>query len=103
LYLKFGFFNIWPNREAIDKAMPQSFRDKYPKTMISIDGTEIKCHTPSSLVLHSETYSSYKSHITFKSLIGIAPSGHNIYFPTLCRKHFRQGAHSKVRVTQLAF
>ena len=26
--------------------------------------------------MHSETYSSYKSHTTFKDLIGIAPSGH---------------------------
>lgn len=83
LYLKFGFLNIWPNREAIDKAMPQSFRDKYPKTRIIIDGTEIKCQTPSSLVLHSETYSSYKNHTTFKSLIGITPSGHITFISQL--------------------
>lgn len=83
LYLKFGFLNIWPNREAIDKAMPQSFRDKYPKTRIIIDGKEIKCQTPSSIVLHSETYSSYKSHTTFKSLIGIAPSGHITFISQL--------------------
>ena len=76
LYLKFGYLNIWPGRETMDKAMPLSFRDKYPKTRVIIDGTEIKCQTPSSLVLHSETYSSYKSHTTFKGLIGIAPSGH---------------------------
>ena len=76
MYLKFGYLNIWPDREAIDKAMPQSFKDKYPKTRVIIDATEIKCQTPSSLVKHSETYSSYKSHTTFKGLIGIAPSGH---------------------------
>jgi len=76
MYLKFGYLNIWPDREAIDKAMPQSFKDKYPKTRVIIDGTEIKCQTPSSLVLHSETFSSYKSHTTFKGLIGISPSGH---------------------------
>ncbi|XP_068687825.1 uncharacterized protein [Montipora capricornis] len=56
--------------------MPQSFKDKYPKTRVIIDATEIKCQTPSSLVLHSETFSSYKSHTTFKGLIGISPSGH---------------------------
>ncbi|PFX25908.1 uncharacterized protein LOC111329738 [Stylophora pistillata] len=76
MYLKFGYLNIWPDREAIDKAMPQSFKDKYPKTRVIIDATEIKCQTPSSLVKHSETYSSYKSHTTFKGLIGISPSGH---------------------------
>ena len=31
LYLKFGYLNNWPDRETIDKAMPQSFKDKYPK------------------------------------------------------------------------
>ena len=56
--------------------MPQSFKDKYPKTRVIIDGTEIKCQTPTSLVFHSETYSLYKSHTTFKGLIGIAPSRH---------------------------
>ena len=56
MYLKFGYLNIWPDREAIDKAMPQSFKDKFPKTRVIIDGTEIKCQTPSSLVLHSETF-----------------------------------------------
>ena len=56
--------------------MPQSFKDKCPETKVIIDGTEIKCQTPSSLVSHSETYSTYKSHTTFKGLIGIAPSGH---------------------------
>ena len=34
-----------------------------------------ECQTPSSLANHSETYSSYKSHTTFKGLVGIAPSG----------------------------
>lgn len=83
LYLKFGHLNIWPDRETIDKAMPQSFKDKYPKTRVIIDGTEIKCQTPSSLVLHSETFSTYKSHTTFKGLIGIAPSGHITFISQL--------------------
>ena len=83
LYFKIGYLNIWPDRETIDKAMPQSFKDKYPKTRVIIDGTEIKCQTPSSLVLHSETYSSYKSHTTFKGLIGIAPSGHITFISQL--------------------
>lgn len=83
MYLKFGYLNIWPDRDAIDKAMPQSFKDKYPKTRVIIDATEIKCQMPSSLILHSETYSSYKSHTTFKGLVGIAPSGHIIFISQL--------------------
>ena len=71
LYLKFGHHDIWPDKEAIDKAMPKSFKDKYPKTRVIIDGTEIKCQTPSSLVLHNETFSTYKSHTTFTRLIRI--------------------------------
>ena len=65
LYLKFGYLIIWPDRETIEKAMPWSFKDKYPKTRVIIDGTEIKCQIPSSSVLHSETYFSYKSHTAF--------------------------------------
>lgn len=83
MYLKFGYLNIWPDRDTIDRAMPQSFKDKYPKTRVIIDGTEIKCQTPSSLVLHSEMYSTYKSHTTFKGLIGIAPSGHITFISQL--------------------
>ena len=83
LYLKFGYLNIWPNRETIDKGMPQSFKDKQPKTRVIIDEAEIKCQTPSSLVLHSETYPSYKSHTTFKGLVGIAPSGHITFISQL--------------------
>ena len=83
MYLKFGHLNIWPSRSAIYKAMPQSFKEKYPSTRVIIDGTEIKCQTPSSLVLHSETYSSYKSHTTFKGLIGISPSGHITFISQL--------------------
>ena len=75
LYLKFGHLNIWPDKETIDKAMPQSFKSfKYSKTRVIIDGTEIKCPTPSSLVLHNETFYTYKSHTTFTDFIGIAPS-----------------------------
>ena len=83
MYLKFGYINIWPTREMVDQAMPLSFKDKFPKTRVIIDCTEIKCQTPSSLVLHSETYSSYKSHTTFKGLVGIAPSGHVTFISQL--------------------
>ena len=84
MYLKFGYLNIWPDRDTIDKVMPQSIKDKYPKTRVIIDATEIKCQQmPSSLILHSKTYSSYKSHRTFKALVGIAPSCHIIFISQL--------------------
>lgn len=36
---------------------------------------EVKVQTPSSNIFNSETYSHYKSHTTFKSLVGITPHG----------------------------
>ena len=55
--------------------MPAGFKDVYPKTRVVIDCTELKAQTPSSKVLYSMSYSSYKSHVTFKGLIGITPCG----------------------------
>ena len=75
MYLKFAQINIWPSREAVTKTMPEVFKDKYPSTRVIIDCTEIKCEMPSSLLLNTELFSSYKNHMTLKGLIGIAPNG----------------------------
>ena len=75
MYLKFAQINIWPSREAVTKTMPEVFKDKYPSTRVIIDCTEIKCEMPSSLLLNTELFSSYKNHTTLKGLIGIAPNG----------------------------
>lgn len=40
-----------------------------------IDCTEIFVQTPSSLLLQSQLYSSYKSNTTLKGLVGITPHG----------------------------
>ena len=55
--------------------MPTSFKDSFSNVCVIIDYIEIKVQTPSSLVLHSEFYSSYRSATTFKGLVGITPSG----------------------------
>ena len=47
-----------------------------PNTRAIIDCTEIKCQMPSSLLLNSELFSSYKNHTTLKGLIAISPAGH---------------------------
>ena len=47
----------------------------YPTTRVILDCTEIFVETPSSLLLQSQLYSSYKSNTTLKDLIGIAPHG----------------------------
>ena len=55
--------------------MPKSFKELYPKTRCIIDCTELYCQRPSSLATQSSLYSQYKSHVTYKGLVGIAPSG----------------------------
>jgi len=75
MFLKFSKISIWPSRELVDKHMPEAFREKYPNTKVIIDCTEIKCQMPSSLLLNSQLYSSYKNHTTLKGLIGITPGG----------------------------
>lgn len=75
LYFLLGSLNIWPSKNRILMHMPQDFRALYPNTRIIIDCTEIFTERPSSLALASKTYSSYKSHNTWKGLVGIAPHG----------------------------
>ena len=76
MYLRFGQLNIWPSRKCVDDNMPQDFKKKYPNTRAIIDCTEIKCQMPSSLLLNSELFSSYKNHTTLKGIIAISPDGH---------------------------
>ena len=75
MYLKFGQICIWPSRQVVSSTMPEDFKEKYPSTRVIIDCTEIQWEMPSSFVLNSELFSSYKNHVTLKAMIGIAPSG----------------------------
>ena len=75
LYFFWGNQVIWPSREQVDTHMPQGFKRLYPRTRVILDCTEIFAHTPSSLLLQSQLYSTYKSNTTLKGLVGIAPHG----------------------------
>lgn len=75
LYFFLGSQPIWASREAIDAYMPECFRKFYPSTRVILDCTEIYVQTPSSLLLQSQLYSSYKSNTTLKGLVGISPYG----------------------------
>lgn len=72
---KLSFLIMWPSRKTVDQEMPEVFREKFPQTRVIIDCTEIKTETPNSLQLKSVMYSDYKSHMTWKALVGISPSG----------------------------
>ena len=72
-YFSLASIPIWPTREQVDTAMPASFKKTYPSTRCIIDCTEIFCQRPSSLSTQSSLYSHYKSHVTYKGLVGISP------------------------------
>ena len=75
MYLKLGHINIWPSRNLVNETMPHDFKEKYPTTRVIIDCTEVCFEMPSSLLLNSELFSSYKHHTTLKALVGISPKG----------------------------
>ena len=63
--------------------MLTSFKKTYPNTRSIIDFTELFCQSPFSLNTQSCLYSSYKSHVTYKGLAGIAPSAAVIFVSQL--------------------
>ena len=83
MYLRLGMLPIWPDRDTITDTMPAAFKERYPKTTAIVDATEVKVNIPSSLLLQSQTYSSYKSANTLKGLIAISPAGHVIFVSSL--------------------
>ena len=82
-YLRLGMLPIWPDHSIIKETMPASFKERYPKTTTIVDATEIKVNIPSSLLLQSQTYSSYKSANTLKGLLAISPAGHVMFVSSL--------------------
>lgn len=88
VYLKFGQVCIWPSKAVVQQTVPADFREKFPSTRVVSDCTEVFCEMPSSLLLNSELFSSYKNHVTLKGLVGISPSGAITFEPTLYRKYF---------------
>ena len=97
LYCVLGSQPLWPSRDQIDKAMPDSFKKLYPRVRVTLDCTELKVQSPSSLVLNSKLYSSYKGTTTFKCLVGIAPSGAIIFI-----SHLFPGSMSDKHITRVS-
>lgn len=71
-------------------------RSLFPTTRVIIDCTEIFTQRPSSLLSNTQLFSSYKSHATFKALIGIAPHGPITFVSTLY-----SGSISDVEITKV--
>ena len=64
----------WPSKELVKRHLPKCVF-KYPRTRVIIDCTEVKAEKPSAPSSQKVTWSDYKSHNTFKLLVGITPSG----------------------------
>ncbi|XP_038151747.1 uncharacterized protein LOC119790307 [Cyprinodon tularosa] len=75
LYTLLGSVSIWMTTDAVKANRPVDFNGTYENTHVILDCTEMRCQTPSSLLLQSEVFSTYKSHCTFKALIGMSPHG----------------------------
>ena len=73
LYFVLCSIPIWATKDQFKLSMPQCFKDTYPDTRCIIDCTELFVQVPSSFATQSALYSTYKHHVTYKGLIGIAP------------------------------
>ena len=74
MFLRLGSVQMWPSRAQVDKRMPDSFKDKFPKCRCIIDCTEIVCEIPQSLIDSSSMFSHYKGRVTLKGMVGIEPA-----------------------------
>ena len=75
MYFSLASLPIWPSKEVVNETMPVTFQNTYPTTRCIIDCTELFCQRPSSMSIQSHMYSQYKSHVTYKGLVGISPAG----------------------------
>lgn len=64
----------WPSKHEISCNIPYCF-EKFKKTRVIIDCTEIAVQKPKCLTCLIRTYNNYKSTFTIKFLIGISPGG----------------------------
>ena len=78
-----GSFCIWPSRPKIQKCMQNCFKKTYPSCRGIINASEIRVQAPSSMILNSEMYSSYKSHTTYKGNVVISLSREIIHISSL--------------------
>ena len=83
LFLVLGSIPIWMSRQQVALSMPKKYTLHSPKLRVILDCTEIRCESPTSMTLHSEIFSNYKSTTTFKGLIGVAPCGAVTYVSPL--------------------
>lgn len=108
LYSLLGSVSIWMSPAAVKASLPHDFEGIYSDTQVILDCTEMRCQTPSSLLLQSEVFSAYKSHCTFKAMVGMAPHGALTFVSTLFegsmsdREVFRQSGITSLLTPDMA-
>ena len=75
LYKALNFLIRWPDRDELQKTIPECFRGQFDKVVVIIDCTEVYIERATNVLARSQTWSNYKSHNTVKYLIGITPQG----------------------------
>ena len=65
----------WPSQQIVFSNMPSNFKKHFPKTRVVIDCTEFFVQRPRNKTNQYKTYSQYKSHNTYKLLVGVNPNG----------------------------
>ncbi|XDV16305.1 hypothetical protein PO909_016081 [Leuciscus waleckii] len=75
LYSLLGSVCVWMSPAAVKASLSHDFDGSYSDTQVVLDCTELRCQTPSSLLLQSEVFSNYKSHCTFKAMVCMSPHG----------------------------
>ncbi|KAL3999491.1 heat-stable enterotoxin receptor [Sarotherodon galilaeus] len=76
LYTLLGSVSIWMAPGRVRANCPTDFSGTYKNTQVILDCTEMRCQTPSSLLLQSEVFSTYKLHSTLKRLLACPPMEH---------------------------
>ena len=66
---------FWPSQSVVCENMPYAFRKLFPSVRVIIDCTEFLIDRPANKDEQYKTFSQYKSHNTYKCLIGINPNG----------------------------
>lgn len=85
---------VLPELDVLQARVPKCF-EKFSDTRVVLDCTEVFIQNPSSLENKSLTYSSYKSHDTFKALVGVSMTGAVVFVSKLW-----PGSTSDVEITR---
>jgi len=69
----------WPSQQTVQRYMPASVMKHYPNLRAIIDCTEFYIIPPRKPTAQSITYSTYKSHNTYKALLAVGPTAGFIF------------------------